>query len=320
MLKKFWFLLLLIISLFSCDNVSETEAKIEKVDANFEVIRFDQKFAKATAESLPDLRSQYPFLFPKRYPDSIWIQKLNDSIQQEINLEVSKAYPEFSEETDDLHSLFQHTKYYFPEFEIPNVITITSEVDYKNKVIYTEDYLFVSLDTYLGKDHKFYIGIQDFLRKNFKKEQIAPDSANEIAENYVPKAESRTFLAHMLYYGKILYLKDKLIPFKTDAEKIGYTQKEMEWAQSNEEEIWRYFVENELIYDTDSKLYERFLYPAPFSKFYLQLDSESPARLGQYIGWNIIRRYMSKNDISINKMLDTSAEEIFNKANYKPKK
>jgi len=320
MLKKFWFLLLLIISLFSCDNVSETEAKIEKVDANFEVIRFDQKFAKATAESLPDLRSQYPFLFPKRYPDSIWIQKLNDSIQQEINLEVSKAYPEFSEETDDLHSLFQHTKYYFPEFEIPNVITITSEVDYKNKVIYTEDYLFVSLDTYLGKDHKFYIGIQDFLRKNFKKEQIAPDAANEIAENYVPKAESRTFLAHMLYYGKILYLKDKLIPFKTDAEKIGYTQKEMEWAQSNEEEIWRYFVENELIYDTDSKLYERFLYPAPFSKFYLQLDSESPARLGQYIGWNIIRRYMSKNDISINKMLDTSAEEIFNKANYKPKK
>lgn len=319
MLKKFWFLILLV-SLFSCDNKSETEAKIEKVDADFEVIRFDRKFAEATKESLPELKSQYPFLFPKQYHDSVWIQKLNDSIQQEINTEIGKAYPEFSEVTDDLHSLFQHVKYYFPEFQVPDVITVTSEVDYKNKVIHTKDYLFISLDTYLGEDHKFYLGLQEYLKKNFTKEQIVPDAATEIAEEYVPKAEARTFLAHMLYYGKILYLKDKFIPFKSDAEKIGYSEEELKWAKANEDQIWRYFIENELIYDTDSQLYTRFLYPAPFSKFYLQLDAESPSRLGQYIGWNIIRAYMDKNDVSIEKMLNTSAEEIFNKANYKPRK
>ncbi|CAL67736.1 gliding motility lipoprotein GldB [Christiangramia forsetii] len=319
MLKRFWFLILFV-SILSCDNTSETEARIEKIDANFEVIRFDQKFAEVTEDSLPELKAQYPFLFPKQFPDSVWIQKLNDSIQLEIEAEVTKTFPEFSEETDDLHALFQHVKYYFPDFQIPDVITITSEVDYKNKAIYTSDYLFLSLDTYLGEEHKFYIGIQDFLRKNFRKNQIIPDAANEIAKSYVPKADSRTFLAHMLYYGKILYLKDKFIPFKNDAEKIGYTRKEMDWAQSNEDQIWRYFIENELIYDTDSQLYTRFLYPAPFSKFYLQLDAESPARIGQYIGWNIVRAYMDKNDVSINKMLNTSAEEIFNKANYKPKK
>ena len=219
-----------------------------------------------------------------------------------------------------MHSLFQHVKYYFPDFQVPDVITITSEVDYKNKVLYTGDYLFVSLDTYLGEDHKFYIGIQEFLKKNFRKEQISVDAAEEIAMNYVPKAESRTFLSHMIYYGKLLFLKDKFIPFKSDAEKIGYTEKELEWALANEDQIWRYFIENELIFDTDSQLYERFLYPAPFSKFYLQLDAESPSRLGQYVGWNIIRSYMDKNDVSIKKMLNTSAEEIFNKANYKPKK
>ncbi|MBT8295290.1 MAG: gliding motility lipoprotein GldB, partial [Gramella sp.] len=125
---------------------------------------------------------------------------------------------------------------------------------------------------------------------------------------------------HMLYYGKLLYLKDKFIPFKSDALKIGYSEKEFEWAEANEDQIWRYFVENELIYDTDSQLYTRFLYPAPFSKFYLELDAESPARLGQFIGWNIIRSYMDKNDVSIKRMLNTPAEEIFNKANYKPKK
>ena len=319
MLKRFWFLILLI-SLFSCDKQSETEAKIEKIDAQFEVIRFDREFAEATPENLSKLKSEYPFLFPAQYADSVWVQKLNDSIQNEIEVEVNKAFPQFSEETDELHSLFQHVKYYFPDFQVPDVITITSEVDYKNKVLYTGDYLFVSLDTYLGEDHKFYIGIQEFLKKNFRKEQISVDAAEEIAMNYVPKAESRTFLSHMIYYGKLLFLKDKFIPFKSDAEKIGYTEKELEWAKANEDQIWRYFIENELIFDTDSQLYERFLYPAPFSKFYLQLDAESPSRLGQYVGWNIIRSFMDKNDVSIKKMLNTSAEEIFNKANYKPKK
>ena len=319
MLKKFWFLILLV-GLFSCDKKSETEAKIEKINADFELVRFDRKFAETTEENLPGLKEEYPFLFPKQYPDSVWVNKLSDSIQQEIETEVAKAFPEFSEETDELHSLFQHVKYYFPEFQVPDVITVTSEVDYKNKTIYTGDYLFVSLDTYLGQDHKFYIGIQEYLKKNFRKEQIVADASAEIAENYVPKPESRTFLSHMLYYGKILYLKDLFIPFKSDAEKIGYTQKELDWARANEDQIWRYFVENELIFDTDSQLYTRFLYPAPFSKFYLQLDAESPARLGQFIGRNIIRSYMEKNDVSIKKMLNTPAEEIFNKANYKPKK
>ncbi len=319
MLKKFWFFIL-ILALFSCDKKSETESKIEQINADFEVIRFDEKFAEASVETLPSLKQEYPFLFPEQYPDSVWINKLNDSIQQEIEVEVSKAFPQFSEETDELHSLFQHVKYYFPDFTVPDVITVTSEVDYKNKVIYTGDYLFVSLDTYLGEEHKFYIGIQEYLKKNFRKEQIVPDAAGEIAEEYVSQPQSRTFLSHMLYYGKLLYLKELFIPFKSDAEKIGYTQEELDWADSNEDQIWRYFIENELIFDTDSQLYSRFLYPAPFSKFYLQLDAESPARLGQYIGWNIIKSYMEKNDVSVKKMLNTSAEEIFNNANYKPKK
>ncbi|MDR5591805.1 gliding motility lipoprotein GldB [Christiangramia sp. SM2212] len=319
MLKRFWFLLLFV-SFISCDKKSETEAKIEKINADFELIRFDEKFASASEEDLPQLKSEYPFLFPQQYPDSVWIQKMNESIQLEINTEVGRVFPEFSEEEDELHSLFQHVVYYYPDFQVPDVITVTSEVDYKNKIIYTEDYLFVSLDTYLGKDHKFYVGMQEYLKKNFTKDQISVDAAAEIAKKYVPKADSRTFLSHMLYYGKLLYLKDRFIPFKSDAEKIGYSEEEMKWAKNNEDQIWRYFIENELIYDTDSQLYSRFLYPAPFSKFYLQLDAESPARLGQYIGWNIIRAYMEKNDVSINKMLNTSSEEIFNKAKYKPKK
>lgn len=64
----------------------------------------------------------------------------------------------------------------------------------------------------------------------------------------------------------------------------------------------------------------RFLDPAPFSKFRLELDNESPGRLGRYMGWQIVRAFMNNNDIKLNQLLDLSADEIFKKSNYKPKK
>ena len=319
MFQKIAMILLVAIS-FSCENQSETEKEIEKIPVNFELVRFDQKFANTTSESLPRLKAEYPFLFPAQFPDSVWMEKINDTIQQELNTEVARAFPDFSAEEDALHSLFQHIKYYFPEFESPTVITITSEVDYKNKVLLSQDYLFIALDTYLGKDHPFYMGIQEFLKKNFERNQIIPDVAAEYTKKYVPRPESKTFLAHLIYYGKILYLKDAWLPTTPDNQKIGYASEELDWVKANEEQIWRYFVERELIFNSDSQLQSRFLYPAPFSKFNLELDNESPAMVGQYIGWQIIRQYMDKNEVSLREMLDTDSETIFNKANYKPKK
>ncbi len=310
----------MVVLTFSCNTRSKLENEIEKVPVEFEVIRFDREFAVTTEKTLPELKSKYPFLFPEMYPDSMWVQRLNDSIQQELNTEVEKEFSDFSEVEDELHRLFQHIKYYFPSFEPPTVITITSEVDYRNKVLLSEEYLFIALDTYLGTDHKFYLGIQQYLRKNFERNQILPDVAAEYAERFVPQPNSKTFLAHMLYYGKILYLKDLWLPQIPDEEKIGYTEEELQWAQENEEYIWRYFVEREMLFYSNTQLYSRFLYPAPFSKFNLELDNESPALLGQYIGWEIIKRYMDRTDASVEELLKADAETIFNKANYKPKR
>lgn len=319
MTKKL-FLLSLMLLILSCGKDDKREREIAEIPVKVEISRFDKRFAKATADSLPVLKEDFPYLFPQQFPDSVWVEKINDTIQKEINQEVEKEFSDLSDIEDELHSLFQHLKYYFPDEEIPKVITLTSEVDYRNKVLWTNDLLLISLDTYLGEDHHFYLGIQQYLKKNFEREQIVPDAVTAFAENKIKKPGSRIFLAQMIYYGKILYFKDRLIPFKTDAEKIGYTPEEMEWAEANEEQIWRYFVDRELLYDTNSQLAPRFLYPAPFSKFHLELDAEAPARLGQYIGWQMLRHYMERNKVSIVEMLETDAETIFKDSYYKPKK
>ena len=55
------------------------------------------------------------------------------------------------------------------------------------------------------------------------------------------------------------------------------------------------FVRNELLFKTDNNLIDRFISPAPFSKFYLEIDNESPGKIGQWIGWQILRSFRKKN-------------------------
>jgi hypothetical protein len=49
------------------------------------------------------------------------------------------------------------------------------------------------------------------------------------------------------------------LPDTEDHHKLGYTPDELQWAEENEEYIWRYFVEREVLYDTDSQLIPGFL-------------------------------------------------------------
>ncbi|AJR03325.1 gliding motility lipoprotein GldB [Siansivirga zeaxanthinifaciens] len=320
-MKHVLFLLFIGVIVVSCKKEQKLEAEIAAIDSQVNVERFDALFAKVTPETLPDLKNAYPFMFSEKFPDSFWIAKTTDTLETQIFKEVNKTFNDFSKTSTEIASLFNHLKYYFPSFKQPRVITTTSDVDYRNKVIVTDTIALIALDNYLGSDHEFYQSIPVYIRNNMNKDQIVVDMASEYATKFIYERTQNTFLDKIIYYGKQLYFKDVVLPFKTEAARISYSQEQLDWAKANESYIWRYFVERELLYSTDSKLDGRFITPAPFSKFYLEgIDSESPGRLGPYIGWQIVKAYMEHNTITINEMLDKSAEEIFNNSKFKPRK
>ncbi|WP_418509209.1 gliding motility lipoprotein GldB [Corallibacter sp.] len=315
------FILFAFLSIVSCKKESQLEKEIAQIDIDFTVERFDKAFGSATVSDLPKLKSAFPFMFSEKYSDSYWAEKIQDTLQQQLHKESARVFDNFSSEKEEIKKLFKHLRYYYPEFQTPRVITTTSNVDYRNKVIVTDTIVLISIDTYLGSDHEFYQGIQKYLRKNFNKSQITVDLAKAYAEKYTYQQERKTLLDEMIYHGKLLYFKDVMLPNTTDAEKIGYTNEELRWAFENEDYIWRYFIEHELLYSTNSKLPNRFINPAPFSKFYLeQIDSESPGKIGQYIGWQIVKAYVDNNDISLKDLLSKDAKDILNNANFKPHK
>ena len=311
---------LLFFATFSCQNSSKVEKEISKIDVDLTIERFDRLFADATPSDLPGLRQNYPFLFPKMYADSVWINRMSDSIQKLQNKAVDSVFEDFSLTESEIISFYQHLKYYNKALKTPRLITVLSDVDYRNKVVVTDSIVLIALDTYLGAEHEFYTSFYNYIKQNLNKGQIVSDLAKAYAERLIYQPKRATFLEEMIYFGKQLYLKDVLIPFKEDHEKIGYYPDQYEWAQDNEFYIWQYFVEKELLYETDRKLLTRFILPAPFSRFNLELDSESPGRLGQYIGWQIVKSYMKNNKIPLQQLLQMEATEIFNNAKFKPKK
>jgi uncharacterized protein YjaZ len=74
------------------------------------------------------------------------------------------------------------------------------------------------------------------------------------------------------------------------------------------------------LYSADAKLGNRFINLAPFSKFYLEIDNESPGRIGCWVGWQIVRSFMKNNKVSVQDMIKMNANELFEKSKYKPKK
>ena len=311
--------LFLFISVFSCDRKSALQKEIQAITMEVSVERFDQVFMKIKAENLAYLKIPYPFLFPNQTPDSVFIKRTQDPIQKLIQASVDSVFVNFESTELDLRSLYKHIKYYNPSLKKPRLITVYSDIDYRNKVIVTDSIVLICIDNYLGATHEFYDGFYSYIKKNMKKDQIVMDLADNYAARWINSPRRNTFLEELVYQGKKLYLKDLWVPSAEDHIKIGYTEDEFQWAEDNEFYIWQYFIENELLYSNELKLLTRFINPGPFSRFNLELDSESPGSIGRYMGWKIIRSYVKNNDTPLLQMLQMDAQSIFNKAKFKPK-
>jgi len=318
-MKIYRFAVVLSLFFLSCDQKSKVEKAVEEIPVDIKVERFDKVFFETKPEDLAKVKRQYPFFFPAGNDDTVWLSKMQDPIWKEVYTEVQKKYANFEPVREEFNTLFKHVKYYFPKTKTPKVITVIGEMDYNAKAIYADSLVIVALELYLGKEHKFY-QFPNYLKQNFEEKQIMPDVVSSFAYRNIPVSEDKNLLSQMIFEGKQLYAKDLLLPDYTDADKIGYTPEQIKWCEENENYMWRYFLEKEMLYSADPKLNTRFIAPAPFSKFYLEIDNDSPGRVGGWIGWQMVRSYMKNNTVTLPELLKTDAKEIFEKSKYKPKK
>ena len=303
----------------SCNKKSAVENKVDKIPLTLKIERFDKLFFETPPKDLFILKQKFPFFFSKSINDSVWVNKMQNPLWRSLYSEVQKKFGNITPVKQELETLFKHIKYYFPETKAPKVLTLIAQMDTENKVIYADSLLLISLEMYLGKNHKFY-QFPNYIKQNLEPKQLLPDVVSSFSISKIIPSTKKDFLSQMIFSGKQLYLKELLLPNYSDADKMGYTAEQIKWCTENEGYIWRYFIDKELLYSDDPKLIPRFINPAPFSKFYLEIDNDSPGSVGAWIGWQMVRSFMKNNEIPIADLLKMDAKEIFEKSKYKPKK
>ena len=286
---------------------------------SYELIRFENIFFDAHPDSLHEVEKRFPYFFPKSYPFSVWVNRRTDSLQlalyeQTKSISNSDIKNQLAPFMDGIARVFKSTR--LPK----KVITITSDVDYNSKVILNDSMALIAIDNFLGENHHMYEGIALYLRQGMELKQLSKELAESFAENVVASAEDRSFLAQLIYYGKIQFLKQSILSDYSEDRILGYTPDQLAWAMKNEKEIWNFFVSKELLYSTDPDLIKRFISPAPFSKFYLNIDVDSPGQIGQWLGLQIVKAYQKKEKKSIAELLNTPYRELFEKSKYKPRR
>ncbi len=313
-------ILFILFFIIGCDKKSKVATIVKDIPIELAVVRFDQAFFTAKPSDLRKLKTQFPAFFPKDVPDSVWTNKMKNPLWRELYAEVQKKYSDFEPQTKAIGAFLQHAKYYFPQTKTPKITTLIYEMDFNTKAIFADSIVLIPLEMYLGKEHRFY-EFPDYQKQTLEPSQILPDLAGSFAQSKIRPSKDKTLLSLMIQAGKELYVKDLLLPEFSDEDKIGYTSEQITFCIENESFMWAFFIEQNLLYNNDPKLANRFINPAPFSKFYLEIDNETPGRIGAWLGWQIVKAYAMNNpDIKIQQLLDSDAETIFIKSKYKPKK
>ena len=308
----------LLISFFFVLSCRDNQRKIENELLDFEVDRFEKKFFETHDDSLLNLIEEYPFLFSKRFNEEDWVAIKSDTIRNDIYKRTITIFNDFKTIENEITKIFKQTKSYFPKFIPPKLITLNNGIDYEYKIIDSDSLILLSLDCYLGQN-EFYKNIPKHVSTLMYPDFIPVDISEIISSRFIQQPRDRKFISKIIYYGKLLFFMN-LISGIEPTKALGYDKSKEDWIKENEKEIWEYFVSNEIIFSTKSSLDYRFLANAPFSKFGLTIDFESPPMVGRYIGYKIVKSYYDKKTVNVVDLLKQDNYKLYLMSNYKPKK
>lgn len=235
---------------------------------------------------------------------------------------VIRKYPDIQDIESELTPALRYYKYYFQREKAPQVYTYVSGMDFELPVKFADSAIIIALDMYLGKDYGFYqaCGLPLFKRAFMEKQYIVRDCMEQIAAYHVYTIpRDATLLDHMVRAGKILYFIDATIPHTADSVKIKYSSAQLSWCVKNESRIWSFFIDKKMLYSQNGQENMKFMTDGPFTSGF---GKESAPRPGMWIGWQIVRAFMSENrDISIKSMLlEPDSKKILQMSKYKPRK
>lgn len=338
MYKRFLFLPFLII-LFSGCNTNELDVDISSVDIKpLTVHRLENDIFSINSTNFEEKNKELNAKYGPFYEhyiascinrtgnhDSLYKPTLlsftADKDMQETYNYVKKLYPAttIEEINNELTNCVKRFKFHFPKRKLPTKL-ITCTTGYNYAVAYTDSALVLGLDMYLTDTTKFYkmLNTPLYQLRTMNQHYILPNVIKGwMLTEFDNSQPVNTLLYHTIFYGKLFYTMNALLPNANDSIIIGYNSKQMNYCKENEKNLWGYFAEKNRLYENSLKTVQELTSDGPFTG---AISKECPPRIAMWVGWQIVRSYMKNNkDATLEKLMnETDAQIILSKSKYRP--
>jgi hypothetical protein len=310
----------------------------DKKAATIEIQRFEADFygldTMQFASGLNEIVEKYPNFYPvfvegilgitadyrnvEEYIPQLYLFRVHPQL---IGLEdtIAKHFPSMALYEKEISSVVHRYNEYFPLERVDEVVTFLSE--FGHKAIVYDGGIGIGLDMFLGKSYPFYdgLGIPKYVIEYLTPEQIVVNVARVLAEDFVPPQEGvMTMLDKIVEEGKKLYFAEQLLSKMPENQIIEYSAEQYQWCEENVFNIWSYIIENDILYETNYNMYQRYVEDAPTT---LGMPPDSPGKVGIWLGWQIVKKYMEVNKkVALEDLMaNVDAQAILKDSRFKPK-
>ena len=329
---------------YSCKQQGdEAPPDVSNIRINLQTRRFDQDLSRIDttqiAAGLQQLSAKYPD-FLSFYLDQLLNLNIRGQYSESVpgvhegmhtyltNKDfrglfdtVARHFPDTKSIDESLRKGFQYMTYYHPGYTAPKVVYFVSFLNNWSVITVDTDVVGVGLDMFLGPQYPFYksVGIPDYMAEGLKPAAVPVNAFKAIYEAKQPfDAQNHNLLDLMIERGKEQYFLSKIIPFVPDSTRLGFTADQTDWCRQNEGSIYGFFVKENMLYETNWQKMLRYVNEGPTAA---GMPPQSPGNVGTFLGWQIIRAYVSRHPgIKMDDLFAIKdAQKILQEANYKPK-
>ena len=330
-IKKIFVIVSILSLLVSCGKKDRYyDIDLRKVEpVKISVHRYEQALFSIDRQDfergLAAIAPEFQLILTNRYADSQNVMQLlnfvNDPVLQEAYTVSQKKYSDIEWIITGISEGYKRYCYFYPDTETVELYTYISGYHYEEPVrFFSNNTILLGLDNYLGVGFEAYkkVQIPQYISNRMDSIFLLPDIFYAlIVQNFEWKETPNLLIDYIVSAGKTYYFLDILLPTIKKEHKIGYTQEQWIFCEENEDQIWRYFIENNLLFDSNHKNIRTFISEAPFTTGF---PHQSPGRIGQWIGWQIVTAYMKNNpNVTLQELMnDCDYKNILQKSKYKP--
>jgi hypothetical protein len=338
-MKKTGLFLLLAVSLFACKKKSSIP-DVSGIKVEIPLERFDIAFFKIdttnVAQGLRQLKQRHPDFYTDFMEQILGVNE--SEIDPQTLLATKQFLSSYKPIFDSIQPLYQNAvglrkkleegfrfvKYYFPNYKTGKAILFLGPFDAPG-VATTQNGLAIGLQQFAGSNFSVYQygAVQEmfpsYISRRFAPEYIPANSMKAVVEELFPdRSGGKPLIEQMVEKGKQWYLLDKFLPTTHDSLKTGFTKKQIDWCTENEGLIWSHLIKNEDLQSLAPTVIQTYIGEAPFTQVFSQ--EFSPGNIGQWIGWQIVKKYANKNEaLKPEDIMRATASTIIEEAKYKPK-